>query len=465
MSAIRSLAVAVPSWNGRAHLETCLEALAVQRDPGVPWRILVFDNGSKDGTSAWLRAAHPRVEVIASAANLGFCAAMNRLVAGADADAVALLNNDTRPQPDWLAALHDALAGAAADVAAVAGTIVDWSGDRLDFGRGIMTFDGHAFQLDYKRPLGAARLPAAGAELPFPCGGNMLIRSSVFEAVGGFDESYFAYLEDVDLGWRLWAAGHRVIAAPEAIVHHRSMATSALLGTDHRGFLFERNAFLTVHKNYEEGLWQQVMPAIMLTLQHRTQTLLVQNNPGGSTLTIDPYAGHIADTAGVTAATTATTAGAAEPPLPVTPGGILERWRRYGTANLLRRGWRKALARLPPAVRGRGAARDRTIIEDGRTIAQLRAVTQLLSQLDAAAAGRQVVQSRRKRPDREIFARFPAAIVPTYPGDERLFSSAAFDAWLPAALPTRRYTLSEVMALDSELAQPPSSRSATTAVP
>jgi GT2 family glycosyltransferase len=155
---LRRVSVAVVSWNGRRHLETLLPALAAQRDPGVPWEVLVFDNGSKDGTVEWLRrewgsGGRPAVRVVASPVNVGFCAANNRLVEAAEGDAVALLNNDTRPRPEWLAALVAALAGAPADVAAVSGMIVDWAGERLDFGRGVMTFDGHAFQLGFRRPL------------------------------------------------------------------------------------------------------------------------------------------------------------------------------------------------------------------------------------------------------------------------------------------------------------------------
>jgi GT2 family glycosyltransferase len=100
---------------------------------------------------------------------------------------VALLNNDTRPREGWLAALVEALAGAPGDVAAVSGQIVDWTGERLDFGRGLMTFDGHAFQLDFRRPLGRARLPADGDELLFPCGGNLLVKKRSFLDAGGFD--------------------------------------------------------------------------------------------------------------------------------------------------------------------------------------------------------------------------------------------------------------------------------------
>ncbi len=465
MSKLRKVSVLVLSWNGRQHLEACLPALRQQQAPGCEWETLVLDNGSTDGTVEWLRRQHPEVRLLASPVNLGFCAGNNRLVKAADGDAVVLLNNDTRPRPGWLAALVDALASAPDDVAAISGRIDDWGGEHLDFARGLMTFDGHAFQQDFGRPLAAVELPAAGAELLFGCGGNMIVRRDSFLAAGSFDESYFAYLEDVDLGWRLWSGGERILFAPEAAVHHRSMATSQLLGAFHRGFLYERNAFLTAYKNYQAGRWEELMPAVLLTLIHRTQTLMVQNNPGGELLTLDPYAGHIANTGhpeppdpGETEAEVSAAAAeiageipaeAPEPPPPPPHPGLMEKWRLYGPREFLRRGVRKAvrtalpgwiLDDLPHAPR----------LVDERTIAQLRAVTQLLGNLDRGLAERRRVQARRQRSDREIFERFPLYVVPTYPGDERLFKSSAFADYLGAGdadggLPIVRAELEELM--------------------
>lgn len=447
MSRIDKVSVAVLTWNGRAHLEVCLPALRQQVDPGVEWEVLVLDNGSSDGSAEWVRRHHPEVRLIESAHNLGFCAGNNRLVEESAGDAVALLNNDTRPRPEWLAALVEGLRSAPDDVAAVSGQIVDWEGERLDFARGAMTFDGHAFQLDFGQPLSAVEIPAAGSELAFACGGNMLIRRDSYVAAGGFDADYFAYLEDVDLGWRLWSGGERVVLAPEAIVHHRSMATSDLLGHNNRGFLFERNAFLTAYKNYEDGLWQRIMPAVQLTLMHRTQTMMVQSNPGGEQLTFDPYAGLIADTQRV----------ATDPPVETlasslaetsagSPAGLLEKWREFGPREFVRRGLAKAWRELVPR-RSKSLAPGTAALTDGRTVAQLRALTYLLGNLDRSAEKRHVVQARRQRPDQEIFERFPLYVVPTYPGDERLFASAAWNDWLPEDLPLARRRLDEIMRL------------------
>jgi GT2 family glycosyltransferase len=447
---LRKVSVALLSWNGRPHLETCLEALAAQRDPGVDWEILVLDNGSTDGTADWMRREilprMPRVRLIASPVNHGFCGGNNRLVAEASGDAVAFLNNDTRPRPEWLGALVAALAAAPPDVAAVSGKIVDWAGERLDFGRGVMTFDGHAFQLDFRKPLDRARVPAAGEELFFACGGNMLIRRESFLRAGGFDEDYFAYLEDVDLGWRLWSGGERVTFVPDAVVHHRSSATSDLLGLYNRGFLFERNAFLTAFRNYEAGIWERIMPALLLTVLSRTQTLLLENNPGAETLRLDPYAGHIANTAPAGAGPAPVSSTPQLPPI-TTWEGFRVRWQGYGPSDLIRRGLRKLGGRVLPPPSAHGAP-EPPKLTDERTVAQFRALSWLLGNLDRAAVQRELIQKRRKRSDREIFERFPLYVVPTYPGDHALFDSPGFQAWLPSDLPLEHKTLQEVMEWD-----------------
>ncbi len=454
---VGKVSVAVVSWNGRRHLEVLLPALAAQRDPGVEWEVLVLDNGSSDGTADWLRRHHPRVRLVESDANLGFCAGNNRLVEAAAGDAVALVNNDTRPHPDWLAALVDALRAAPPDVAAVSGRILDWTGERLDFARGVMTFDGHAFQLGFRRRLDGPELeaggvdvvPPDGAELAFPCGGNMLVRRAAFRAAGGFDEAYFAYLEDVDLGWRLWSGGERVLYAHDAVVHHRSSATSDLLGLYNRGFLFERNAFLTVYKNYEDGLWERMMPGILLAFLSRTRHLLVAHNPGGEQLALDPYAGHIADTAPRTGAA-AMVPPVPPPEPPARLADLPERWRRYGTVELAKRlaarVKREIAARRRPAAAAEAAAGGRVpTLTDERTVAQLRAMNWLLGHLDAAAGRRRTVQARRRLSDREYFARFPPYLVPTYPGDEELFASPGFRAWLPDEPELVSASLDEIM--------------------
>jgi GT2 family glycosyltransferase len=424
------VSVLVLSWNGRQHLEHCLEALEKQRDPGVVWETLVLDNGSTDGTADWVRERHPEVRLVPSAENLGFCAGNNRLAELALGDALVLLNNDARPEPGWLAALVDAWRGAPPVVAAIAGRIVDWEGERLDFGYGVRTFDGHAFQLDFRRPLAAARLPGANEELAFPCGGNMLIRKRSFFEAGAFDARYFAYLEDVDLGWRLWSGGERVVACPDAVVRHRSAATSDRLGLFDRGFLFERNALLTAYTNYDEELWPLLMPSIWLAFLSRVETLVVAGDPAAGELRRDPFR-----------ATGARSKPSPAPPIRQTLG---EKLRQHGAPELARRGVRK-LGRKLAGASGAPAAGFR--VDHPQAVAHLRAMSLFLGALDESAARRSAVQARRKVPDREILARFPPYLVATYPGDERLFASPGFTSFLPRTVPFVRATLDEIMEL------------------
>ena len=186
-----------------------------------------------------------------------------------------------------------------------------------------------------------------------------------------------------------------------------------------------------------------MLPAVMLTLLARTQALLLAN-PGVETLRIDPYAGHIANTARREAALPPPPAVRDLPPA-TTWEGFKVRWQGYGPREFLRRGLRKlGIARRRPALSGRhrhrGAAAHRR--------AHDRPVPR--PALADRAPGR-----RRRRPRRgpeapaaagpEIFERFPAYLVPTYPGDHALFASAGFEAWLPKELPLRRATLAEIM--------------------
>ena len=403
------VSVVIASWNGLEQLRECIPAVRDQTDPRCEWEVLVLDNGSGDGTGEWLRRHHPSVRLIVQSRNVGFSAGNNLLAKEARFDSLALLNNDARPEPDWLRELVRAIEAAPREVAAVSGLIVDWDAERLDFGCGVMTFDGHAFQLGQGRLLDKAPMPSPGMELPFACGGNMLIRRELFLALGGFDEDYFAYMEDVDLGWRLWSSGHRVLSAPAARVRHRSMATSDRLGVYNRGQLFERNAFFTVYKNYEDGVWEKLMPAVLLTLTSRTGTMLIENNSGGASLGFDPFAGGFS--------------------------GEVEAADRGRSAGARRR----LLSWLS------GRSEDAALLDDPRSISQLRALASIIRSMDSGTEKRRAIQARRTRPDREIFERFPLYVVPTYPGDQALFESPAFEAWLPDDVPFVRRRLDEVI--------------------
>ncbi len=309
---------------------------------------------------------------------------------------LALVNDDAVVAPPALEALAASLAASPEDVVAVAGRLTDRAGLRNDFSDGFLTFDGHAFAADVGRPLD--RLPDArpGEERLFACGGLMAVRRDAFRSSGGFDDDYFAYLEDVDFGWRQWIFGHRIVAEPRAVARHRGGATGETLGIFRRGFLYERNAFATAFKNFDQEHFEALMPAVLGAFLGRVAEMLATRNPGARDLGRDPLR--------------------EAPPRP------------------------SALAAFFGISEGVAAA---PRIDDPLTAAHLRALLWIHAHRDALAAKRREVQQRRRRPDAEIFAKFPLRIVPTYPGDAQ-FDSEFFGQWLARAPRLVRTTLSEI---------------------
>lgn len=264
-----SVDVIIPSLNGRDHLALLLPALAALDYPADRLGLIVVDNASQDGTAGWLAAEWPAVRVLRAGRNLGFAAACNWGAGSSRADYVAFLNNDMRVEPGWLRGL---LAPISDRIVCTGGTILSWDGRRVDFVEGALNWYGRAFQRDQ----GLSYHPERYADprpLPFACGGSLLIHRETFLAVGGFDEDFFAYFEDVDLGWRLWLLGYQVWFAPQSVAYHRLHATGVRLGTARRYALSERNALWTMFKNLEQPTLDRLLPGALLLQTERALAL------------------------------------------------------------------------------------------------------------------------------------------------------------------------------------------------
>jgi GT2 family glycosyltransferase len=358
--------------------------------------ITVVDNGSTDGSIGAIRNRYPDVRLLPLGANHGFTGGIAAALARSPARNVIFLNNDAVPEQGWLATLVDAIDGAPDDVISIGGKIVDRTGELIDFIGGALTFDGHAFQNGFRYPLASRPEPAAGSEILFACGGNMISRREPLITLGGFDDDYFAYLEDVDFGWRSWLAGWRVTYAPGAVVRHKSSATSERLGDFERGVLFERNALQTALKNYES--LHDASGALFFSFLARLHHYTTTRNADVAELTRAPFS------------------------------------RQSKSSRSLRsRVKRKLFGSKPLAT-----------IEDPLTAMQFRAFEWIVAHGDRIAAKRSSVQKLRRRSDQEIFERFPLQIVPTYPGDEALMGSALFNLLRPS-LPAVERTLSDIM--------------------
>ena len=132
----------------------------------------------------------------------------------------------------------------------------------------MINFEGKGFQIDY----GVAKEKDIHNDyryLPFVNGGAMLVDRKVFLEVGGFDEDFFAYYEDVDFGWRLWVLGYKVIFAPKSIIYHVHHGTSKIFSEDKLRFLKERNALYAVFKNYDDENLAKVFSGTLASIYGR----------------------------------------------------------------------------------------------------------------------------------------------------------------------------------------------------
>ena len=219
----------VVNYNGGDHVLRCLGAIAAQAR--LPEAVVIVDNASTDGSATACAAAiaadrrlAERTRLVRLDTNTGFAAANNRGIAMADTAYVALLNADAFPAPGWLEALLDA--------AARHPEIAAFGSRQMLAGRdGIVDGLGDCYSLTglaWRRGHGRRLVPTdlAPREIFAPCAAAALYRRAAVVAAGGFDEDYFCYFEDVDLGLRLRLAGHRARYVPEAVVEHVGGASS-----------------------------------------------------------------------------------------------------------------------------------------------------------------------------------------------------------------------------------------------
>jgi GT2 family glycosyltransferase len=219
VSEARSAAVVIPSWNSRELLPRCLGTL---RDQGAELELLVVDNGSTDGTVDYLEGEG--VPHLSLPENAGFAAAVNLGAARTESDSILVLNADTALEPGCVGLLLDALRGDAS-LGGVQPRILQLEGEAPDLATAplysagqALTADGRAFELGAGEPQGPRWL--APREVFGVCGAACLLRREPFTQLGGYDESYFSFYEDVDLNVRARIAGWRFGYVPGAVVWH-----------------------------------------------------------------------------------------------------------------------------------------------------------------------------------------------------------------------------------------------------
>ena len=262
---MREVSIVIPNYNGKHFLEDCLKSVFGQNIKDQ--EVIVVDNGSTDGSLEYLKT-FPGVRVIVLDKNYGFCRAVNEGIKAAESEYVILLNNDTEVDKDFATEL---LAAIKEDE-----KIFSCSSKMVQFhNRQLMDDAGDyycAFGWAFGRGKGAPVEKYQEAKDIFAaCAGAAIYRKKMFESLGYFDEKHFAYLEDIDVGYRARIHGYRNVYAPKAIVYH---VGSGFSGSTHNAFkvkLSSRNNVYLVYKNMP--FLQIILNSPFLLLGHAVKWL------------------------------------------------------------------------------------------------------------------------------------------------------------------------------------------------
>jgi GT2 family glycosyltransferase len=269
-SQLPRVAIVILNYNGRHHLEGCFGSLAALDYPKDRLEVLLIDNGSDDGSREEMREKHGWVRTIENERNLGFTGGCNQGAdAAKDAELLVFLNNDMRVEPRWLAELVAPIVRG--ECQCTTAKMYSWDGKLINSVGGGMNFHGIGIQTGYME------VPGPEHDVPrktlFACGGAMAILKRVFHEVGGFDPEFFAYYEDVDLGWRLWIQGHAIHYVPSAVCYHHHSSTSRTFPPETIRVLQVRNPLYSCFKNYDDENLRRILPA-MLALATRRMLLI-----------------------------------------------------------------------------------------------------------------------------------------------------------------------------------------------
>lgn len=236
--------VVIPNYNGMKYLENCLCSLMKQSIS--EYRIIVVDNGSTDGSRELVSDKFPTVDLIALKENAGFCKAVNLGIQASDSKYVLLLNNDTTVEKDFLEQMEEGMECSERFFSASAKMVVMDNPEIIDGAGDLYCALGWAYARGKGKTADTCKV---SKKIFASCGGAAIYRRAVFEQIGYFDENHFAYLEDMDIGYRAKIYGYQNVYLPKAVVKHAGSAVSGSRYNEFKISLSSRNSIYLIYKN------------------------------------------------------------------------------------------------------------------------------------------------------------------------------------------------------------------------
>lgn len=234
--------IIIPNYNGLKFMEPCFKSL--EKQTVKDFKVLVVDNGSTDGSVEWLK--EHRIPSVFLAENTGFTGAVNVGIRAADTPYVLLLNNDTTVDPRFVEVMEWAVAKSEKIFSVSSKMIQMYHPELMDDAGDMYSVLGWAFQRGVGRSSKKYNRPC---RVFTACAAAAIYRRKVFEEIGLFDDMHFAYLEDIDVGYRAKLYGYDNIYCPEAVVYHVGSATSGSKYNSFKVRLAARNGIYLNYKN------------------------------------------------------------------------------------------------------------------------------------------------------------------------------------------------------------------------
>lgn len=243
-NSMAELTVIIPNYNGIMYIEKCLDSLYAQTMKD--FEIIVVDNDSADKSADLIEEKYPQVQLVRLDSNYGFSRAVNEGIKRSRTPYVLLLNNDTETDPGMLQAFLDAISGDEKIFSVAAKMISMDNREILDGAGDFYCALGWAFARGKGK---SAKRHEKACNVFAACAGAAIYRKSILDEIGYFDEYHFAYLEDVDMGYRAKIMGYKNVYCPKAIVYHKGSASSGSRHNDFKVRLSARNNVYLVFKN------------------------------------------------------------------------------------------------------------------------------------------------------------------------------------------------------------------------
>mgnify|MGYP002548644089 FL=1 len=266
--------IIIPNYNGKHFMEPCLKSLSEQTYKD--FKILVVDNASSDGSLEYMSQYYPDIEVISLKKNYGFSKAVNVGIEHSYTPYVILLNNDTTVDPHYVEEMLKAIEKSPNIFSVSSKMIQMYHSDLIDSAGDLYTLMGWGVCRGTGRPVSNYTKPD---KIFTACAGAAIYRRRIFSQIGLFDENHFAYLEDIDVGYRAKIYGYSNTYCPTALVYHVGSGTS---GSKYNSFKVKLSARNNIYLNYKNmPLLQLILNFIPLLLGYIVKYLFFQRKGFG----------------------------------------------------------------------------------------------------------------------------------------------------------------------------------------